>query len=205
MPPSATVTLESQALATLRHIRASMDAASSVSVPGAAGLAVGVVGLGAATLSGSTLLHAYWLEVWVMAAAAGALSGAYFVAQRAAGRRPFTLLGSPVRKVFWSLAPCLLAGAVLTVVLVHSGNLHAIAGTWLLLYGCALIYMSTVTSTAIAVLGACFVALALAAFLLPGGEQIRTAVLGLGFGELHVLYGVFERRTAGGLPGLEGG
>ncbi len=205
MRPSATVTLESQALASLRYIRASMDAAASVSVPGAAGLAVGVVGLGAATLSGSALLHTYWLEVWLLAAAAGAVSGAFFVAQRAADRRPFTLFGAPVRKVFWCLAPCLLAGAVLTAVLVHSGNLHAIAGTWLLLYGCALLYMSSVTSRAIAVLGGCFILLALVAFLLPGSEQVRTAVLGLGFGELHVLYGVLEGRTSGSTPALTGG
>jgi hypothetical protein len=198
---SGTVRIDSQALATLRYIRASMEAAGTVAVPGAAGVGVGIVGLAAATLSSTGQLHSYWLEIWIVAAAAGAASGAFFLAHRAPGEA-FALLGTAVRKVYWCLAPCLLAGAVLTVVLVKSAQTQAIPGTWLLLYGCGLLYASTVTSRAIGLLGMCFVLLALVAFVLPPDDQTRAALLGLGFGELHVLYGAFVRRTGHGGPAL---
>jgi hypothetical protein len=201
---SGTVRIDSQALATLRYIRASMDAAGTVAIPGAAGVGVGIVGLAAATLSSTGLLHAYWLEIWLLAAAAGAASGAFFLAHRQPGEL-FTLRDIAVRRVYWCLLPCLLAGAVLTVVLLKGGQTQAIPGTWLLLYGCGLLYASTVTSRAIAVLGGCFVLLAILAFILPPGVQTRAAVLGIGFGELHVLYGAFVRRTGQGSLALGGG
>lgn len=196
---SGTVRIDSQALATLRYIRASMDAAGTVAVPGTAGVGVGIVGLAAATLSSTALLHEYWLEVWVLAAVAGAVSGAFFLARREPGDA-FTLLGAGVRRVYWSLLPCLLAGAVLTVVLFKSAQTQAIPGTWLLLYGCGLLYASTVTSRGIGILGGCFVLLSLVAFILPPDDQTRAALLGIGFGELHVLYGAIVRRTGHGGP-----
>lgn len=194
MAASGMVTIDSQALATLRYIRASMDAAGAVAVPGAAGIAVGTVGLAAATLASTELLRSHWLQVWLLAAFAGAATGAFFVARRAAGEH-FMLFGTPVRKVFWCLMPCLFAGAVLTAVLCRSGVQQAVPGTWLLLYGCGLLYASTVTSRGIGILGACFVGLAMLAFVIPENDQTRTALLGIGFGELHVLYGVVLRRT----------
>lgn len=194
-------TIDAQALATLRYIRASMEAAGAVPVPGAAGIAVGTVGLAAATLASTALLHTYWLQVWLLAACAGAATGAFFVARRAAGE-PFMLFGTPVRKVFWCLMPCLFAGAVLTAVLYKSGAQQAIPGTWLLLYGCGLLYASTVTSRGIGILGACFLILAILALVIPESAQTRTALLGIGFGELHVLYGAIVRRKGYGGPPL---
>jgi len=76
----------------------------------------------------------------------------------------FTLFGAPVRRALFHLVPCIFAAAVLTVVLFRSGNLHPIPGTWLLLYGCALLCASLVTSRLIAILGGLFIVLALVAF-----------------------------------------
>ena len=197
MRAPATVTLDSQALATLRYIRASMEAAGTVPVPGSAGAAVGIIGLAAATLSATDALRPWWIEVWLLAAVAGATTGALFVAQRNPDPG-FALLGAAVRRVYRSLLPCLFAGAVLTIVFWHGGNLRAIPGTWLLLYGCALMYASPVTSRAIGLLGGAFVLLSLVAFLVPDTDPARTAVLGIGFGELHVLYAVVVRRTTFG-------
>jgi len=53
-----TVRIDSQAAATLRYIRASMEAASSIAVPGSAGSAMGLVGLLAAVENiGARRLH----------------------------------------------------------------------------------------------------------------------------------------------------
>lgn len=75
----------------------------------------------------------------------------------------------------------------MTAVHWSGGNLHAIPGTWLLLYGCALISASVVATRTIAVMGGGFVTLGLAALLLPDALQIP--VLGVGFGGLHILFG----------------
>lgn len=194
MRPSSTVMIDSHALATLRYIRASMDAARTVAVPGSAGIAVGAIGLASAILSAGAL-HPYWLSIWLGAAIAGATTGALLLAHPASARG-FSLSGTPVRKVFLHLLPSLVAGAVLTAVLFRSANLHAIPGTWLLLYGCALLHASAVTTRLIAVLGGVFAGLAVLAFALPDSEQIL--LLGIGFGAVHIFYGaVMMRRNYG--------
>jgi hypothetical protein len=105
--------------------------------------------------------------------------------------RGFTWFGAPVRKVALCLLPGLFAGGVLTVVEWKAQQLHAIPGTWLLLYGCALVCTSAMTSKIIGVLGGLFGALALVAFWVPDSTQIP--VLGLGFGGLHLGFGIVMR------------
>ena len=140
-----------------------------------------------------TPFRAYWLSVWLCAAVAGAAVGVVLVAQQPSVSK-FTLFGAPVRRALFHLVPCIFAAAVLTVVLFRSGNLHPIPGTWLLLYGCALLYASAVTSRLIAIMGGLFILLALVAYVLADARQ--TVILGVGFGELHILYGaVMQRRS----------
>lgn len=194
MRPSGTVMIDSHALATLRYIRTSMDAARTVAVPGSAGIGVGAIGVAAAILS-SGALRPYWLSTWLCAAVIGALVGALLLAHQSSSTG-FRLCGTPVRKVFLHLMPSLVAGAVLTLVLFRSGNPHAIPGTWLLLYGCALLHTSAVTTRLIAILGAVFVGLALLAFALADAQQ--TLILAIGFGAVHIFYGaVMMRRNYG--------
>ena len=73
----------------------------------------------------------------------------------------------------------------------------AIPGMWLLLYGCSVLSASTVTSAAItrliAAMGGLFVALGLLTFTLPAAAH--AAMLGLGFGCLHILFGVLIGRS----------
>jgi hypothetical protein len=76
------------------------------------------------------------------------------------------------------------------------GNLHAIPGTWLLLYGCALVAASAATTRIIAALGALFILFGLAALLLSDHFQIL--VLGAGFGGLHIVFGILIGRLGHG-------
>jgi hypothetical protein len=198
MRTSTTVPIDSHALATLRYIRATIDAAGSVAVPGSAGIAVGVIGLIAAALASTAPLRPYWLAVWLIAAVLAATAGGTLVA-RQSSRSRFTLLGTPLRKVLLGLVPCLFAGAVLTLADLRLGSTHAIAGTWLLLYGCALVCISALTSRTIGVLGGLFALLGCVAFVLPDHEQ--GLALGIGFGGLHVLYGLLARGEDHGLTG----
>jgi len=192
MQSANAVRIDSQAAATLRYIRASMEAATSVAVPGSAGVAMGSVGLLATALSFMTSWRQYWLAIWVVAALLGGCLG-FFLVTRPASLRGLALAGTPLRKFALCLFPAILGGAVMTAVHWSSGNLHAIPGTWLLLYGCALISASVASTRTIAVMGGAFVALAVAALLLPDSWQIP--MLGLGFGGLHVLFGLVIGRV----------
>jgi len=182
--------MDSHAFATLRYIRASMEAAVSVAVPGSAGLAMGTVGLFATVLSSVPGLREHWLSIWLLAAVVAAGAGSALVA--APSLRELTWSATPIRNFVFCLFPSLFAGAVMTAVLWSSDNLRAIPGTWLLLYGCALIAASVATTSKLAVMGGLFVVLSLFAFLLPASFQM--VILGMGFGGLHLCFGFLMRR-----------
>jgi hypothetical protein len=184
---SNTVHLDSHALATLRYIRASMEGAASFVVPGSAGIALGVIGAAAAGLSMTPALHEYWFEIWLIASVTAAAAGSGLLL-RESSLRGLQLLGTPIRRFALCLLPSLMAGIVLTAVLWSSHNLHAIPGTWLLLYGCALITASTVTTRTIGTLGGLFTALGLLALMLP--DSLQMPMLGAGFGGLHIIFGI---------------
>jgi hypothetical protein len=186
MQSANAVRIDSHAAATLRYIRASMDAAAFVAVPGSAGIAMGSIGLLAMVISSTRGLHEYWLPVWLIAAALGGGVGSVLVT-RPASLRGLSLYGTPLRKFAFGLFPSLIGGAVMTGVHWSNGNLHAIPGTWLLLYGCALISASVAATRMIAAMGAAFVALGLLALVLP--DKAHILLLGAGFGGLHVLFG----------------
>jgi len=186
MQSANAVRIDSHAAATLRYIRASMDAAASVAVPGSAGLAMGSVGVLAMVASSTASLHEYWLVVWLIAAALGGGVGSVLIT-RPASLRGLSLYGTPLRKFALGLFPALLGGAAMTVVHWTNGNLHAIPGTWLLLYGCALISASVAANRMIAIMGAAFAALGLLALVAP--DRLQILLLGAGFGGLHVLFG----------------
>jgi hypothetical protein len=187
MRPEA-VSLDSHAAATLRYIRASMEAAATLTVPGSAGIAMGLFGVVAGILTQLPALQPHWLGLWLGAAALAAGSGGLVMA-RQASLQGFTFFGAPVRKLLLCLSPGLFAGAVLTLVLWHGGDSADIPGTWLLLYGCALVAASAPTTRAVAVLGLLFGVLAVPAYLLPQSLQLIT--LAVGFGGLHLAFGIF--------------
>jgi hypothetical protein len=195
MRPPNTVTLDSHAAATLRYIRESMEAAGTVALPGSAGIVMGLVGLTATLLCATATLHPYWLSIWLASAAVAALAGGALMA-RQSYLQGFTLYGAPLRKLILCLVPGLFAGAVLTLIEWRAGNLSAIPGTWLLLYGCALISASAPTARIVGVLGGLFVLLGLTAFWLPDAWQLLP--LGVGFGALHLIFGVWVGRKGYG-------
>jgi hypothetical protein len=191
MRSANTVQIESHAAATLRYIRASMDGAASVAVPGSAGIAIGSVGLLAMALSCVPSLREHWLAIWLAAAAVASGVGLPLITQPSS-LRGLTLSGAPVRKFALCLLPALFAGMIMTGVHWSYGNLHAIPGTWLLLYGCALMSASVATTRTIAVMGAAFVALGVIALLLR--SELQVFMLGAGFGGLHIAFGILIGR-----------
>jgi hypothetical protein len=184
--------LDSHAASTLRYIRSSMEGAVSLAVPGSAGLALGVLGLITAALSSAPGLHVHWLGIWLSASLIGAAVGGTLVV-RESSLRSLRLIGTPLRKFVLCLTPSLFAAVIMTAVHWASGNLRAIPGTWLLLYGCALIAASAATTRTIGILGGCFALLGGVALLLP--EELQIPMLAAGFGGLHIVFGFLIGRA----------
>src|SRR3984957_2386856 len=195
----APVAIESRALGTLAYIRTSIESSSSMDVPGMAGIVMGIIGVLTAIVVSLPRWAPHWLAIWLIAAAAALLFGGALVARQIARRGHARYLG-PARKFLLCLCPALLAGAVLTLVFEAAGMTNVIPGMWLLLYGCAVLSASTVTIASIArlvrLLGALFVALGSVTFALPAGTH--TAMLGLGFGVVHILFGILIGRSTHG-------
>jgi hypothetical protein len=195
----APAAIESRALGTLAYIRASIESSSSMDVPGMAGIVMGIIGVLAAIVVSLPRWAAHWLGIWLAAAVVALVLGGALVARQIAQRGHARYLG-PVRKFLLCLCPALFAGAVLTLVLQTAGETRAIPGMWLLLYGCAVLSASTVTIAGIArlicMMGGLFVALGLMTFALPA--TAHTAMLGLGFGLLHIIFGFLIGRLTHG-------
>jgi hypothetical protein len=191
----APVPIESRALGTLAYIRTSIESSSSMDVPGMAGIVMGIIGVLAAIVVSLPPWAPHWLGIWLFAAPVALLFGGALVARQIARRGHTRYLG-PARKFLLCLCPALLAGAVLTWVLWTVRMTSVIPGMWLLLYGCAVLSASTVTIAGIArlicVMGALFVALGSLTFVLP--TTAHTAMLGLGFGVLHIIFGILIGR-----------
>jgi hypothetical protein len=190
------VAMDDHALSTLQFMRASMEAAGSLAVPGLAGIVMGTIGVAASALAMLPRLSQHWLLIWIVAALCalpigGALmfrrSGALGVAD---GAR--MLRNGATRRFILCLSPALLAGVVLTYVLWSDAQLALIPGVWLLLYGCGIVAAATATLPIVSSMGALFMALGIAALLLPAGWS--NLLLGAGFGGLHLIFGILIGR-----------
>jgi hypothetical protein len=195
MPQAKVVNMDMHAIATLRYIRASIDGAGSVAIPGSAGIVMGLIGLAAAALSWVPHLAAYWLFIWLIAAPIAAAAGGLLLA-KSASVATFVATGTPGRKLAFGLLPSLFVGAVMTAVLWSADLTQAIPGTWLLLYGCALFSASVSTTMIVAWMGVSFAGFGILTLLSPVGLHIP--LLAMGFGGLHILFGILIARGVHG-------
>lgn len=188
--------LHVRAMADLRFIRETMESASAFSMFSGPGLAViggiaGAAGLVAQWQSS----HVRWLVVWLAAAAVAAVVGTLSTASKTrALAQP--LMPGPARKFALSLAPALLAGAVLTIALVRADAFALLPGTWLLLYGAGLVAAGAWSVKIVPQIGAGFLVLGTVALLAP--PEWANWLLISGFGGLHLLFGIVVGRKHGG-------
>lgn len=190
MRSNNTVAMDSHALGTLNYIRTSIEAAGAFAVPGTAGIAMGAVGLVAAGVASIPALSGSWLLIWLVAAAVGAGLGVVLVARHRSGVG-LPLYRGPARRFVLCLCPALLAGAMLTAVLLQIGEARLVPGVWLLLYGCAVLSATLMTATAmmrlVGAMGALFVVCGAIAFEVS--PRWHNVILGGGFGLLHLVFG----------------
>jgi hypothetical protein len=195
MPPEP-ARLESRAASDLRFIRETMESAGSfTAVPGRGGVAMGLVGLASAAIATRLPGPDTFLWVWLGAAGIALSLGGLAMARKArrVGSRFFSVAG---RRFVLGLAPALVAAIALTVALWQSGTLEPIPGCWLLLYGAGVLSAGAFSVRPVPVMGGSFMLLGLLTLVTPASWA--NAMLALGFGGLHLVFGIEIARRHGG-------
>lgn len=192
--------LDQHAREDLRYIRETMARAGAFSaVPGWGTALVGLSALGATAFARSARARVGetgWLWTWLaeLLVAVVITGVALPLKARVTGE---DVTAGPARRYFASfLIPCAIGG-VLTIALARAGAWSLLPGTWLALYGAALLAAwGALTREVVPRMGATFVALGAVALLAP--PSFGDALLALGFGGVHLGFGLLIARRYGG-------
>jgi hypothetical protein len=180
----------------LRFIRETMERAGSfTAVSGWGQVAIGITAVVAAWISSHTVLSDRWLAVWFgEATIAVAIAMGTTTWKVRDARVP--MVSGPARKFALSFVPTMIAGAVLTGLLVTRGDHALLPALWMLLYGAAVVSAGTFSVRIVPVMGACFMACGVVALLIPALS--RDVMMATTFGGLHMLFGALIARRHGG-------
>lgn len=207
-PDPAPPALRDRALQDLSFIRRTMEgAASFTDVPGWGLVGIGGLALAAAVVAARQPTAERWLAAWLATAALAVTLGsaATFrkLRRRAAGDGA-QLLNVPARKFLLSFWPAIASGALLTLALVEPWvpgidariAAHVLPGLWLLLYGVGITTAGAYSVRAVPLMGLGFMTLGVVTLFVPTLDG--DLAMALGFGVLHVGFGVVIARRHGG-------
>jgi len=170
-------------------------AGTFTAVPGWGTVAVGVTAVAASLVAGNDVVATRWLAVWLVAAiVAATISGACIV--RKARSTSTALASGPARRFALAFVPALVAGVVLTAILWSRGLRAEVTPMWLLLYGTAITAGGALSVRVVPVMGLAFSLLGLSAFFVP--VALLPAMMVVGFGLLHIIFGAIIARYYGG-------
>lgn len=180
----------------LSYIRGMMErAATFTAVSGWGQIVIGLTAIAAALVAARQALPWSRVATWVAeAGVAAGLSVASMTLKSHAANVP--LLSGPLRKLILSFSPAMLAGGVLTAVFVSHGQYALLPGSWMLLYGAAVVSAGTYSVSSVPVMGALFMACGALALILP--ESWATALMIVSFGGLHISFGAWIAWRHGG-------
>jgi hypothetical protein len=188
----------------LRFIRQTMERSSVfTAVPGWGMVIIGCTAFPAAWLAARHAFDLAWLQVWITDAVL-ATSVSIVAIHMKASRAGLPWTTGPGRKVALTLAPPIVAAALLTIPLMRAGQGHALPGAWLLLYGCGVIAGGAFSVSIVPVMGICFMVLGAATLFLPTLSPahfplaIGNWAMAAGFGAFHIIFGFWIARRYGG-------
>lgn len=188
--------LHARAMDNLRFIRETMERASSfTAVPGWGGVVMGVSALCAAYVASQQATVKAWLLTWMVEGLIAFMIGGWAMDRKARAAQ-LPLLSGPGRKFALGLAPPIFVGALLTIVLYRVKAQNVIPGMWLLLYGTGVVTGGMFSVGIVPILGLCFMTLGALALFCPSAWG--NAFMALGFGALHIIFGIIIARKHGG-------
>ena len=189
-PPSREV------LDQLEYIRQTMEGATSfTAVPGWGMVLLGATALATALLARSIESQTNWVLLWLGEAFAAAVISLIAMVKKT-GSLEKLASNIPARRCALSLVPPLAAGGVLTVVMMNEHFYRTLPGMWLMLYGVAVITGGAFSVRVIPVMGICFALFGTAALGFPA--RWANAAMAMGFGGLHIFFGLWIARRHGG-------
>lgn len=188
--------LPDRAMENLKFIRQTMERATAYTgISGTGLIAVGLTALMAVWVAAQQQMTAHWIFVW-LAEAVVSIGISLLMMVRKSRRLQLPMWSETARRFALSFTPPMLAGALLTTVLYQHGFSDHIPGIWLLLYGTAVIAGGTYSVQVVPVMGACFMLLGTIALI--GPQAWSSPLLALGFGVLHIVFGLWIARKYGG-------
>lgn len=193
---SRTPSLASRALDDLDYIRRTMEragerAARFTALPGWGGVLMGVVALAASWAAGRTTDPRDWVLTWLGAAVLASLVGATDMTRKALESRTSLLRGPALRFATSLIAPFAVA-ALLSIVLYRHGMYGELPGLWLLSYGAGTLAAGAFSVRAVRYMGLAFMLLGVFALFAP--STWGDACMAIGFGGLHILFGLWITR-----------
>lgn len=188
--------MRDHALDNLRYIRETMERAGTfTAVSGWGQVLVGLTALIAAWVASRQTAALNWLATWVIEAVIALLISGWAIDRKARSTGDVVFSG-PARKFLLGFIPALVAAGLLTAFFYEFGLGSRLPGMWLLLYGTAVVSGGAFSVRVVPVMGSCFVLLGAAALFSPAAWG--DAYMAVGFGGLHVIFGVWIARRYGG-------
>lgn len=190
------VSVGDRALENLEFIRDTMERSQMfTNVPGYGGALMGVTAVATAFIAQRFDFGVEWMFVWFTEAALALLIGLFAIWQKVKISES-GLLTVPARKFALSFLPPLICGVAVTGGLWKTGGFTLMVPTWLVCYGAAVVCGGGFSVRAVPVMGWIFIALGATGFSLP--FQLGNIMMGLGFGLVHILFGIYIGRRHGG-------
>jgi hypothetical protein len=191
-PPS----LHGRAIDNLEFIRDAMERSTEfTAVPGYGGVLMGATAVGASFIASVQSGYRGWLIVWLVEACLAFSIGLLMMWQKS--KLVETPLNSPpARKFARGFAPPIIAGIIITGLLYFNNLFGHLPTIWLTLYGTAVVSGGAYSVKAVPVMGWLFVVLGAVSVFLPAayGDWL----MGVGFGGLHIIFGLIIARKYGG-------
>src|SRR6476620_10063714 len=194
--PSDPPEMSARAMDNLRFIRGMMEQAGTfTALSGWGQVVIGITAVGAALVAARETSAWNWIFTWLgEGGVAAGISVASMTMKAHRANQP--VLTGPMRKLILSFSPAMCVGAVLTLVFAQRGLTALLPGSWLLLYGAAVVSAGTYSVRSVPVMGAAFMILGAAALVAP--PTWATAFMIAGFGGLHIAFGIWIARRHGG-------
>ena len=190
------VSVGDRALENLEFIRGTMERSQMfTNVPGYGGALMGVTAVATAVIAQRFEFGVEWMLVWFTEAALALLLGLFAIWQKAKLSES-ELVTASARKFALSFVPPLICGVAVTFGLFRTGNFALMVPTWLVCYGAAVVCCGTFSVRAVPMMGWLFLVLGAIAFTLP--FQLGNIMMGIGFGLVHIIFGIYIGRRHGG-------
>ncbi|MEO8036465.1 MAG: hypothetical protein ABI837_18655 [Acidobacteriota bacterium] len=182
----------------LRYIRKPLEKAGSyTSIPGWGAVAIGITALVTCVIAQgpSGGRPRVWLTIWLGEAVVAASIGVLTMWRKTRQPAHAFRMNASRRLMASSLAP-LLSAALLTLVAADLGDYVLMPPLWLLFYGSAFVSSRAFALRVVPIMGLSFLLLggAACAVSLPAGNIL----LGIGFGGVHIVFGLIIARSHGG-------